>query len=88
MSSAIKKMHILVTGRFKALKVLEDKCRNEGGEERHEIWRLQRKYEKLYREHYDRRAQVVRGNWGIEENDEEQNKVFSMQYDYRSNMVQ
>ena len=59
-----------VSGRFKAVKVLQDKCKNEGGAEREEIRRLERKYEKLYREFYDRRAQIVRGSWGIEEADE------------------
>lgn len=56
-----------VQGRFKALKVLYDQVNDLDEEEEKEYRELEKKYEKLYSEVYQKRAQLINGEIAVDE---------------------
>jgi len=62
MSKDIMAMPSEVQDRFKALKVLYDRCGDCDEEEEKEYREIEKKYEKLYQEYYEQRAKIVKGD--------------------------
>jgi len=66
MSKDIMKMPVEVIERFKALKVLYDRCGDADEEEEKEYRAIERKYEQLYAGIYLERAKIVKGDSGVD----------------------